>query len=144
MKLYITIAAICLVACHNEQKGLHGSYRLLESTTIKGADTTFVKVDSTKTEMIKVLNESYFAFFNHDLSKGVDSTALFVSGGGTYAYDGNSYIENLEFCTYRPWEGRQFKFTVKINGDTLTQEGVEDIPELGVKQLIIEKYIKMK
>lgn len=144
MKLHITIAAICLVACQNKPKGIEGSYKLLESTTIKGRDTIFTKVDSTKTEMIKMLNETHFAFFNHDQSKGVDSTALFVSGGGTYSYEGGSYIENLEFCTYRPWEGKQFKFTVTINGDTLTQEGVENIPELGVKQFIIEKYIKIK
>lgn len=144
MRIYILIAAICTVSCQESAKDLSGSYRLLESTTITADDTVHVKVDTTKTEMIKVFNATHFSFFNHDKNRGQDSTMLFVSGGGTYLLDGINYIENLDFCSYRPWEGKQFKFTISLNGDTLIQEGMEDLPELGVKQHITEKYIKIK
>lgn len=144
MRFYILIAAICVVSCRPNGNDLIGSYRLLESTTIKGGDTVYLRVDSSKTEMIKVINTTHFAFFNHDKNQGKDSTALFVSGGGTYLLEGDNYTESLDFCTYRPWEGKQFKFTVSLKGDTLTQEGMEELPELGVKQYITEKYIKIR
>jgi len=144
MRLFIALVSVCLISCQNKGENLSGTYRLLESTTIKGNDTTFAKVDSTKTEMIKILNGTHFSFFNHDVAKGVDSTAFYMSGAGRYTFENNSYIENLDFCTYRPYEGRQFKFSMTIKGDTLIQEGVEDIPELGVKQFIVEKYVKIK
>ncbi|MDR2285785.1 MAG: hypothetical protein LBE37_21410 [Sphingobacterium sp.] len=144
MRFYILIAAMSAVACQNTGNDIEGSYRLLESTTIKGKDTTHVRVDTTKTEMIKVINASHFAFFNHDKNQGKDSTAAFVSGGGTYVLEGSTYTENLDFCTYRPWEGKQFKFAVSLKGDTLIQEGMEELPKLGVKQHITEKYIRIK
>ncbi|QBQ41147.1 hypothetical protein [Sphingobacterium psychroaquaticum] len=149
MRILFTLAVVSCVACQPSepavnQNTLTGSYRLLESTTIKGKDTLFNKVDTTKTEMIKMFNESHFSFTNHDRSKGVDSTALFVSGAGRYFRDGDKYTELLDFCSYRPWEGKQFEFTLEIKGDTLVQHGVEEIPELGVKQHITEKYIKLR
>lgn len=145
-KIYFcTLAVLFMTACHNSKPSvtLNGTYELMESTTIKGTDTILIEVDSSKSKMIKMFNDTYFSFFNHDLSKGVDSSAMFVSGAGNYVLQGNKYIENLEFCSYRPWEGKQFVFTMQIKGDTLIQEGVEEIPELGIKQHITEKYIRV-
>lgn len=142
--LGITLLMLCS-ACHNTKSisDLSGTYKLIESITIKGNDTVIVKMDPQKSEMIKMFNSNRFAFFNHDLKKGVDSTALFVGGSGTYTLDGNQYVEHLIFCSFRPWEGKEFTFHLQQKGDTLLQEGVEEIPELGVKQYIIEKYIKI-
>lgn len=149
MRNLLLCGGAVLLFCISCQKStnestLNGTYLLIEGTTIKGTDTVYVKADSSKTEMIKIFNNRNFAFFNHDVSKGVDSTALFVSGAGTYTLDGGKYIENLEYCSFRPWEGKQFEFTMEVKGDTLIQQGVEDIPELGVKQYIIEKYLRLK
>lgn len=146
MKLmaFSLLACCCFSACQSSSNtALEGTYRLVESTTIKGSDTSFVKVDPTRTEMIKIFNKNHFSFFNHDLAKGEDSTALFVAGAGTYTFNGSDYTENLDFCSYRPWEGKQFNFALHLKGDTLIQQGEEDIPELGIKQFIIEKYVRI-
>lgn len=138
--------ALLLLSCQGSepQSGLDGTYKTVENTTIKGKDTIFFQVDPTMTEMIKRFNVNNFAFFNHDLNTGQDNTSLFVSGAGTYSWDGDKYSENLDCCIFRPWEGKQFDFKLQINGDTLIQEGLEEIPELGINEYITEKYVRIK
>lgn len=124
---------------------MSGTYRLLHSLTVKGSDTTYMAVDTSKTEMLKMFNSSHFSFFNHDKTKGTDSlNTLFVSGAGTYTLEGNDYTENLAFLNFREWEGKQFHFKLEFKGDTLIQTGEEVIPELGINQTIRETYIKVR
>ncbi|HAY3543591.1 lipocalin-like domain-containing protein [Elizabethkingia anophelis] len=153
MKNYLTMisAGLLLSAFSCQQKEsttkadiLDGTYRLVGSETVKGTDTIRTTIDPAKTEMIKMFNDSHFAFLNHDKSKGKDSLKSFSSGAGTYQLKGKEYTENLEYCSYREWEGRQFHFTLEKRTDTLIQTGEEDIPELGIKQKIKEVYIKVK
>ncbi|NML23876.1 lipocalin family protein [Pseudoflavitalea sp. G-6-1-2] len=121
---------------------LKGTWRLISGTTINKKDT--VVTDYTKGQkMLKIINDTHFAFLRHDLSKGKD-TAIYDGGGGTYTLKGNQYTENLEYCSYRPWEGRSFHFTVSIKGDTLVQSGVEKLEDLGVDRFIIERYVRVK
>lgn len=140
---------LCTFSCQQKEPTvkndvLDGTYRLVNTETIKGKDTTHTMIDSAKTEMIKMFNNTHFAFLNHDKSKGKDSLVSYSSGGGTYKLKGNQYTENLEYCTYREWEGREFHFTLEKRADTLIQTGEEDIPELGVKQKIKEVYVRVK
>lgn len=146
MKKILLPALLLLSGCQTgETAGLSGTYRLLHSMTVKGMDTTYVKVDTSKTEMLKMFNGSHFSFFNHDKTKGTDSlNTLFVSGAGTYTLKGDNYTENLDFINFRDWEGKQFHFRLEFKGDTLIQTGEEVIPELGVNQTIRETYIKVK
>jgi hypothetical protein len=94
--------------------------------------------------MIKVINATHFAFLNHDLKNGKDSTASFSAGGGVYLLEGDQYTEYLEYCNERAWEGHTFQFTVTVKGDTLLQQGIEKIENLGVERLNIERYVKVK
>ncbi len=140
---------LCTFSCQQKEPTvkndiLEGTYRLVNTETIKGKDTTHTMIDSAKTEMIKMFNNTHFAFLNHDKSKGKDSLVSYSSGGGTYKLKGNQYTENLEYCTYREWEGREFHFTLEKRADTLIQTGEEDIPELGIKQKIKEVYVRVK
>ena len=80
----------------------------------------------------------------HDLNKGKDSAAVFTSGGGTYSLDGISYIEHLEYCSDRNWEGTDFEFKVDIKNDTLVQSGVEVVESAGINRINIEKYSRIK
>lgn len=120
-----------------------GTWQLISGTTIEKGDTTVT--DYTKNQnMIKILNATHFAFLNHDLKKGKDSTATFIAGGGVYTLEGDQYTEYLEYCSAREWEGNTFQFTVSIRNDTLIQRGVEKVENIGVERLNIEKYRRLK
>jgi hypothetical protein len=92
---------------------------------------------------IKIINDTHFAFLQHDLKKGQDSDAVFVSGGGRYSLSDSLYTEHLEYCNARNWEGNDFKFTISIKADTLIQTGVEKVESAGVNRINIEKYIRV-
>ena len=139
----LLIAVIFSCTEVKREPALDGTWKLITGTLVEKGDTTFT--DYTKHQsMIKVINDSHFAFLNHDVNKGKDSTAVFVAGGGVYTLDGDQYTEYLEYCSYREWEGSTFQFTVDIQNDTLTQRGVEKIENLGVERLNIEKYVRLK
>lgn len=122
---------------------LQGTWKLLSGTTIEKDSST--ATDYTKgREFIKIINDTHFAFLSHDLNKGKDSAAAFSAGGGRYSLADSVYTEHLEYCSDRQWEGNSFEFTVTINGDTLTQKGIEKVENLGVNRINIEKYIRVK
>lgn len=122
---------------------LVGTWKLLSGTLIEKGDTTVT--DYTKDRsFVKIINDTHFAFLQHDLSKGKDSAAAsFSAGGGTYSLKDSTYTEHLEYCNAREWEGHDFPFTVTLNGDTLIQNGVEKIEAAGVNRINIEKYVRI-
>jgi hypothetical protein len=122
---------------------LEGTWQLMSGTIIENGDTNVTDYSGNQS-MIKIINATHFAFLNHDLKKGKDSTAVFGAGGGVYTLEGNQYTEYLEYCNAREWEGNTFQFTVTIKGDTLTQRGTEKIENLGVERLNIERYKRIK
>jgi hypothetical protein len=122
---------------------LEGTWQLISGTIIEKGITTVT--DYTKVhQMIKVINKEHFAFLNHDLTKGKDSTAMFGAGGGRYELKGDQYTEHLEYCSDREWEGHDFKFTIKIQNDTLLQSGIEKIESTQVNRTNIEKYVRVR
>jgi hypothetical protein len=122
---------------------LVGTWKLLEGTIIEKGDTAIT--DYTKgVSFIKIINDSHFAFFNHDLSKGKDSPVVFSAGGGSYTVNDSTYTEHLEYCTAREWEGHDFPFTVTIKNDTLIQYGIEKVESAGVNRINMEKYVRVK
>ena len=156
MTKYLTLSLVILsLACNNQDREpigtasnnsnpLIGSWKLLSGTLIEKGDTTVT--DYTKNlSFIKIINETHFAFFNHDLNKGKDTaTDAYMSGGGKYTLKDSTYTEQLEYCTAREWEGHDFTFTVTIHNDTLTQQGIEKIDSLGINRLNIERYVRVK
>jgi hypothetical protein len=152
MKKALAILCIVFAACTTQVKvdpgqsdapQINGTWKLLSGTLIEHGDT--VVTDYTrKKSFIKIINNSHFAFLQHDLQQGKDSTASFSAGGGSYTLKGNSYTEHLEYCNDRNWEGHDFTFTLTLSGDTLIQQGIEKIESAGVNRLNIEKYIRVK
>ncbi len=120
-----------------------GTWKLLSGTTIENGDTT-VTPYSGNISFIKIINDTHFAFLQHDLSKGKDSSAVFAAGGGTYSLKDSVYTENLEYCSARDWEGNDFKFNISIKNDTLIQSGEEIVESAGVNRINIEKYVRLK
>jgi len=147
--LYSLLCSVLFIACSMEVKHdspsfpLQGTWRLLTGTLIEKNDT--VVTDYTKnTSFIKIINDSHFAFFQHDLNKGKDSSHVFSAGAGKYSLKDSTYIEHLEYCSAREWENNDFTFTVEIHNDTLTQRGVEKVDSLGINRLNVEKYVRLK
>jgi predicted small secreted protein len=126
----------------SSQMPIAGTWKLLTGTLIEKGDT--VVTDYTKNiSFIKIINDTHFAFFQHDLNKGKDSVPVFVSGSGGYSLTDSTYIEHLEYCTARNWEGNDFTFTITIKNDTLIQSGIEKVESAGVNRINIEKYVRV-
>lgn len=152
MKAVYTLCLLILFSCSantetpqgsNTALPIVGTWQLLKGTVIDNGDTTVT--DYTRNiSFIKIINETHFAFLQHDLNKGNDSNAVFISGGGTYRLIDSLYAENLEYCSAREWEGNKFTFTVNIKNDTLTQYGLEKVESAGVNRLNIEEYVRVK
>ena len=154
MKVVIGLVfiAVTLLSCmgktdHNLSKPLRssivGTWRLIRGTVVEKGDT--VVTDYTKNvSFIKIINDTHFAFLQHDVNKGKDSAAaVFVAGGGRYSLSDSLYTEHLEYCSAREWEGNDFTFTITLKNDTLIQSGVEKVDSGGVNRMNIEKYVRV-
>ena len=146
-KLLLIACPAIIISCSQQEKkeeaktlALQGTWKLITATLVEKGDTT--TTDYTKDRsFIKIINDSHFSFLHHSLRK---DTTDFSAGGGRYEISGNSYTEHLEYCSAKEWEGHDFKFTMTLNGDTLTQQGVEKIEAQGIDRMNIEKYVKVK
>jgi hypothetical protein len=139
-------ACFLLFSCNTQPANsiqINGTWQLISGTTItKGVATV---TDYTKGQrMIKIRNDSHFAFLRHDLNVPKDSTNHFDAGGGSYTLSGNQYTEHLDYYTDKNWEGKPFVFTVSFDKDTLVQKGLEKVENEGIDREIIERYIKLK
>src|SRR4051812_14837745 len=76
-----------------DKSPVNGTWRMFSARVIKGNDTT-TTFPVEGQEMIKILNNTHFAFFKHDLKHGKDSSNnVYDTGGGTYTLDGEKYTE---------------------------------------------------
>lgn len=146
--IYFFLVALTAMSCskttETSQNKLEGSWELLSSVYIK--KDTIIRNDAPGTKMIKILNRDHFGFFLHSLNKN-DSARVFSAGGGTYTLQDSVYKEHLEFCSDKGYEGNDFEFTIAFHGDTLIQEGIEKLNELGIGQEnlhLVEKYLRVK
>lgn len=145
--LFVTTFISCSgnrdVKVSNSNFPITGTWKLITGTLIDNGDT-LVTDYTKKISFIKIINDTHFAFLQHDLKKGKDSVAVFVSGGGRYSYKDSLYTEHLEYCSARDWEGNDFNFTLVVKNDTLIQSGVEKVESTGVNRINIEKYIRVR
>ena len=140
---YLLLAAL-LPACDRKPESirLNGTWRLVSGTTItKGVSEV---TDYTKDQsMIKIINNTHFAFLKHGIGVAKDSSNKFDAGGGNYTLQGDQYTEHLDYYNDKNWEGKTFNFTVSIHNDTLVQKGIEKVEGAGVDREIIEKYLRV-
>ncbi len=139
----ILLALSCTKPSNTPKVELTGTWKLLSGTLIENGDTTVTDYTGI-VSFIKIINDSHFAFLQHDLNKGADTTAIFVAGGVRYTLKYSSYTEHLEYCSDRAWEGNDFSFTVTIRNDTLVQRGVEVVEAQGINRENTEVYIRQR
>jgi hypothetical protein len=135
------LAGSCSTKVNTPPAGLPGTWKLISGTLIENGDTTITDYTGN-VSFVKIINNSSFAFLEHDLNKGQDSTAIFVAGGGSYTLNDSMYTEHLEYCSDRAWEGNDFSFVVSVKNDTLIQRGVEKVEAEGINRLNIEIYVR--
>lgn len=147
--IILLISLTLFISCSQERKterpgqetqhnSIEGSWKLVYAH-IKEQDSIQIK-DLEKTAFIKIINKSHFAFFD----QGKDGDDTFTAGGGTYTYDGENYIETLDYINAAAYRGHVFPFKAAIKGDSLIQQGHEKIEEAGLDRYILEKYIRIK
>jgi hypothetical protein len=149
----IAIAVTMLASCDTKKTApeapaekalLSGTWKLVSAQNIQNGDTT-VTAPVPGVETIKIFNDSYFAFFSHDLQHGADpANSVFGAGSGTYTLVNDTYSEHLEYCNARGWEDRDFSFKIKVSNDTIVQTGEEKIDSLNIDHVIIEKYVRVR
>lgn len=148
LSLALLLTATIFTSCgenSDKQKPipLVGTWQLISATSTE-RDSTYSTFNPNN-KMIKIITPTHFAFFNHDLTQGKDSTtATFAGGGGEYTLVDSVYTEHLQYFNLREWEDHKFQFVVKIQNDTLTQSGVEKLEKLGIDRIIVEKYVRVK
>ena len=154
MKLkFLLIPVVLLAACKAPVKEdtavkeapsapIQGTWKMVSAVTVTKGDSVYTYPVKGQ-EMIKIINNSHFAFFKHDI-KGGGGKPVYDTGAGTYKLDGDNYTENLQYCNYREWENHSFNFKVTFKGDTLIQRGIEKIDSLKIDHEIVETYIKLK
>jgi hypothetical protein len=122
----------------SKKKSIQGSWKMVYAE-IRENDSVQIK-DLTSTDFIKIINTTHFAFFNQD--RGTSEN--FMSGAGTYTFDGSEYVETLDFISVPELRGHEFQFEVEILGDSLIQQGHEKVEAANLDRYILEKYIRIK
>lgn len=144
--LYCTIAFLSCKQPQPEEQTVQikGTWQLLSATTEENGKSTVVDFTKGNKHMIKIINDTHFAFLNHDLDTAKNITNRFDAGGGSYKLKGDQYTESLDFYKDKNWEGKIFNFKVTIHNDTLIQTGIEKVEAAGVDRIITEKYVRVK
>ena len=146
--VFLLFAFTLLAGCNYKSKNknginLKGTWQLLSATTITKGVKTITNYTQNQ-QMVKIINDTHFAFLNHHLHTEKDSTNYFDAGGGKYTLQGNQYTEHLDYYADKNWEGKTFTFTVILKNDTLIQKGIEKVEKENIDRVIIEKYVKLK
>ena len=122
MKKTLLVIAIALTAAfvagsqtngsHTKKSPLDGTWDLVSGQQLpKGARDT------------KIISGGHFIFVAYYAEKGKP----LYTGGGTYTLNGSSYTEHVDFASDEIAAGLVGKtqpFTVKVDGDIFTQEGI--------------------
>ncbi len=141
------VSAAALYAFTNKRAAtkpnITGTWKLISGTEISTGVKTVT--DYTKDQqMIKIINDTHFAFLKHRLATPKDSSNNFDAGGGAYTLNGSTYTEHLDYYSKKNIEGNSFTFTVSVNKDTLIQQGLEKLKDGSAEKIIYEKYLRVK
>lgn len=146
MKTTLFVLVLLLIVscnCHTnsvvdvQDTSIEGTWKLFYGS-IEQNDSLEIK-DVSKSDFIKIINDSHFAFFNQ--VKG--SAENFYGGAGTYTLDGNIYIESLNYIRNTDLRSHKFPFTIELKGDTLIQHGHEKVEAAQIDRYIVEKYLRV-
>ena len=143
----ILIVATVLISCNCKEnitattiseKSIEGTWKLFYGS-IEQKDSLNIR-DVSKSDFIKIINNSHFAFFN----QVEGSSENFYGGAGTYTLIGDKYEESLNYIGNTDIRGHKFPFTIELKGDTLIQYGHEKLEAANIDRFIVEKYYRIQ
>jgi len=144
----LAVAAGFLTGCQTlsdsrQADTLEGEWQL-ELETLAIGEQTYTTFDGKNREMIKIFTDSHFAFSSigtkrprfrsYQLTKEQKVVAFDNFGGslGRYSYVDNTLTEHIEYSSFPNYEGVSIPFKITISGDTMVQEGIYPLIELGL------------
>jgi hypothetical protein len=144
----LAIAAGFLSGCHSlsdsHQADTLESEWQLELETLAIGEQKYITFDGKSRAMIKIFTDSHFAFSSigtnrprfssYQLTKEQKVVAFDNFGGslGRYNYEDNMLTEHIEYSSFPNYEGVSISFKITISGDTMIQEGIYPLIELGL------------
>jgi len=135
MKKLIFIASVFLLLgttslLSQNSDELQGAWEIIY-TEYAFPDTTTITTQFDN-PTVKLLTKKHFAFGN--LASDGESVR---GGGGTYSFDGKTYIEHVKYHRYTPLIGKSIELESKLEGDKWTIKGVVpgDNGEIHLKEI---------
>jgi len=115
-----------------EMPTLEGSWKLVKFKEI--GDTIYTTWPQDINPKIKLVTDKHFTWISYD------DQSVISSGGGTYAYNGENYIENIDFFKKPNLEdadltGTSVHFNCKLVGDKWYHSGYAKEYELDPESL---------
>jgi hypothetical protein len=152
--IIVLIYSLVVIGCTNtyEQVGnkervnplnIEGSWQLIRET-LTVDNNKYVTFDGKNRQMIKIFNNSHFSFASigkqrprfdsYQLTDPQKITAYdnFSGSMGSYTLNNDILIEKIEFSSFPNYEGIAIPFNIKIDGDTLIQQGSYPLILLGL------------
>lgn len=139
-----TLLAIgCAKKSTEQPASIVGSWQLV-SEEIRFGETAYPTFDANTREMIKIFNDTHFAFTSISKTRqNVSSYQLtdeqkadvfdgFGGGSGRYSFTNGVLTEKIAHMNYANYQGIDIDFKITLNGDTLIQEGLYPLVALGL------------
>ena len=148
MRFLFVLALTLLTGCQTltdrlQSNPLEGEWQLQLETLVIG-DQSYTTFDGKNREMVKIFTDSHFAFSSigtnrprfssYQLTKEQKVVAFDNFGGslGRYNYEDNILTEHIEYSSFPNYEGVSISFKITISADTMIQEGIYPLIELGL------------
>ncbi|KPH64646.1 lipocalin-like domain-containing protein [Pseudoalteromonas neustonica] len=142
--LVVALLTGCKTLGDNPQpNALEGEWQL-ELETLAIGEQEYTTFDGKNRKMIKIFTDSHFAFssigtnrprFNsYQLTADQKVVAFDNYGGslGRYTYENDTLIEHIEYSSFPNYEGVSIPFKITIIDNTMIQEGLYPLIELGL------------
>jgi len=122
----ILFLLVCSSCCKKNQ--VEGTWELVSAQWIFADTDTAEFPNSDHDREVKMIGKTHVLFIRQDTT----NNDLFFSGGGTYTFEGNKYIETLEFADWITDIGTTLTYECQFEDDMwimtgpVLEEGEED------------------
>lgn len=142
--LSLVIAIIIGSCAQQEKKFPQGAWKLVQVQRIANGKTRITFPTATnKGTQIKVLSEKHWANMGH---RDRDTVIIDVYAGGTYTFEGKTYVEDVMYHNAKNYIGKKVKMSLELKNDTIyqTYNPINVNGQVVDSVLIVEKSIPLE